>query len=327
MRAFRLHSYDGPTGLTLDEVPELPEHGDSAIVEVKAIGINFPDLLLTKGQYQRKPDTPFTPGCEVAGVISWAPADSIWEVGDRVMAFIWDGAYAESVSIPLHSLVAIPDDMGFDVAAGLVVNHHTVHFALARRGRLEPGESVLVMGAAGGIGSAAVQVAKGLKARVIAGVANEHEVSVATEAGADHVLILEKGFSKEVRDLTGGQGVDVILDPLGDWLFDEGVRALASEGRILVIGFAAGGIPALKTNRLLLRNVSAVGVAWGATLDKDPGLLSWGAEALHRMYAEGSVHPQIGQRFVFEDIPDALQRLDAHSIRGKAIIDMTAPGS
>lgn len=327
MRAFRLHSYDGPTGLTLDEVPELPEHGDSAIVEVKAIGINFPDLLLTKGQYQRKPDTPFTPGCEVAGVISWAPADSIWEVGDRVMAFIWDGAYAESVSIPLHSLVAIPDDMGFDVAAGLVVNHHTVHFALARRGRLEPGESVLVMGAAGGIGSAAVQVAKGLKARVIAGVANEHEVSVATEAGADHVLILEKGFSKEVRDLTGGQGVDVILDPLGDWLFDEGVRALASEGRILVIGFAAGDIPALKTNRLLLRNVSAVGVAWGATLDKDPGLLSWGAEALHRMYAKGSVHPQIGQRFVFEDIPDALQRLDAHSIRGKAIIDMTAPGS
>lgn len=322
MKAFRLHSYDGPTALTLDEVPDLPHAGDAAIVEVKAIGINFPDLLLTKGQYQRKPETPFTPGCEVAGVISWAPADSIWEIGDRVMAFVWDGSYAESVAVPLQSLVAIPDDMGFDVAAGLVVNHHTVHFALARRGRLDPGESVLVMGAAGGIGSAAVQVAKGLKAWVIAGVAGEHEVSVATDAGADEVIILEKGFSARVRELTGGNGVDVILDPLGDWLFDEGVRALASEGRILVIGFAAGGIPSLKTNRLLLRNVSAVGVAWGATLDKDPALLAWGAEALHRMHAEGSVHPQIGHRFSFDEIPSALARLDAHEIRGKAVIEM-----
>ena len=322
MKAFRLHSYDGPTALTLDEVPDLPHDGDAAIVEVRAIGINFPDLLLTKGQYQRKPETPFTPGCEVAGVISWAPAGSGWAAGDRVMAFVWDGSYAESVAVPLHSLVAIPDDMGFDVAAGLVVNHHTTHFALARRGRLEPGETVLVMGAAGGIGSAAVQVAKGLKAHVIAGVAGEHEISVATEAGADHVIVLEEGFSKTVRELTGGNGVDVILDPLGDWLFDEGVRALASEGRILVIGFAAGGIPSLKTNRLLLRNVSAVGVAWGATLDKDPGLLAWGAQALHRMYSEGTVHPQLGQRFSFAEIPDALLKLDAHEIRGKAIIEM-----
>lgn len=327
MRAFRLHSYDGPTALSLDEVADLEHAGDAAVVEVKAIGINFPDLLLTKGQYQRKPEPPFTPGCEVAGVISWAPAGSGWSAGDRVMAFVWDGSYAESVAVPLHSLVAIPDDMGFDVAAGLVVNHHTVHFALARRGRLEAGESVLVMGAAGGIGSAAVQVAKGLKAQVIAGVAGEHEVAVAKEAGADHVIILEKGFSTTVRELTDGNGVDVILDPLGDWLFDEGVRALASEGRILVIGFAAGGIPSLKTNRLLLRNVSAVGVAWGATLDKDPALLSWGAEALHRMYSEGSVHPQIGHRFAFTEIPAALQQLDSHEIRGKAIVDLTASDS
>ena len=322
MKAYRLHSYDGPTALTLDEVPDVPRTDGTAVVEVKAIGVNFPDLLLTKGQYQRKPQTPFTPGCEVAGVIAWAPADSGWSAGDRVMAFVWDGAYAEAVSVPLQSLVAIPDDMGFDTAAGLVVNHHTTHFALARRGRLEAGETALVMGAAGGIGSAAVQVAKGLKATVIAGVAGEHEVAVAQAAGADHVIVLEPGFSATVRELTGGDGVDVILDPLGDWLFDEAVRALASEGRILVIGFAAGGIPALKTNRLLLRNVSAVGVAWGATLDKDPTLLSWGAQALHRMYAEGTVHPQIGHRFGFDEIPTALAELDAHQIRGKAVIEV-----
>lgn len=327
MRAFRLHSYDGPSGLRLDEVPDPAGDAETAVVDVRAIGINFPDLLLTKGQYQRKPDTPFTPGCEVAGVIRWAPEGSGWSPGDRVMAFIWDGAYAESVAVPVRSLVAIPDDMGFDVAAGLVVNHHTVHFALARRGHLQAGESVLVMGAGGGIGSAAVQVAKGLGARVIAGVsageAGKSQVAVAEESGADDVIVLEKGFAAQVRDLTGGEGVDVILDPLGDWLFDEGVRALASEGRILVVGFAAGDIASLRTNRLLLRNVSAVGVAWGATLDKDPALLAWGAEALHRMYADGSVRPQIGQRFSFDEIPVALDKLDAHGIRGKAIVELT----
>ncbi len=322
MRAFRLHSYGGPSALRLDEIAEPTGDDATAVVDVRAIGINFPDLLLTKGQYQRKPDTPFTPGCEVAGVVRWAPAGSGWAAGDRVMAFIWDGAYAESVAIPVRSLVAIPADMGFDVAAGLVVNHHTVHYALARRGHLQAGENVLVMGAGGGIGSAAVQVSKGLGARVIAGVAGEHEVPVAKESGADNVLILEKGFSTQVRALTDSEGVDVILDPLGDWLFDEGVRALAPEGRILVIGFAAGDIPSLRTNRLLLRNVSAVGVAWGATLDKDPGLLAWGAQALHRMYADGSVHPHIGERLSFDDIPAALRRLDAHEIRGKAIIEM-----
>lgn len=323
MRAFRLHSYDGPTALRLDEIPAPVGDAETAVVEVKAIGINFPDLLLTKGQYQRRPQPPFTPGCEVAGVISWAPEESGWSAGDRVMAFVWDGAYAESVAVPVRSLVAIPDDMGFDVAAGLVVNHHTVHFALARRGHVVAGEHVLVMGAGGGIGSAAVQVAKGLGARVIAGVAGEHDTAVAEESGADDVVILEEGFSTRVRDLTDGEGVDAILDPLGDWLFDEGVRALASEGRILIIGFAAGDIPSLKTNRLLLRNVSAVGVAWGATLDKDPDLLAWGADALHRMYADGSVRPQIGRRFPFDEIPQALKHLDAHEIRGKAIVEVS----
>ena len=322
MRAFRLHAYEGPSGLRLDEIPDPTGDDETAVVDVRAIGINFPDLLLTKGQYQRKPDLPFTPGCEVAGVIRWAPGGSGWSAGDRVMAFIWDGAYAESVAIPVRSLVRLPDAMGFDTAAGLVVNHHTVHFALARRGHLQAGENVLVMGAGGGIGSAAVQVAKGLGARVIAGVAGESQVVVAKESGADDVIVLEQGFAARVRDLTDGEGADVILDPLGDWLFDEGVRALASEGRILVIGFAAGDIPSLRTNRLLLRNVSAVGVAWGATLDKDPALLAWGADALHRMYADGSVHPQIGQRFAFDEIPAALQQLDAHQIRGKAIVEL-----
>ncbi len=323
MKAFRIHSYDGPQSLVLDDVPEPDRTDDVAVVRVMAIGVNFPDLLATKGQYQVKPEPPYTPGCEVAGVVEWAPEGSGWSAGDRVMAFIWQGAYAEYVGIPLNHLVAIPDAMGFDTAAGLVVNHHTVHYALARRGQVAPGESVLVLGAAGGIGTAAVQVAKGLRARVIAGVASEADIPVAERAGADDVILLNEGYAQQINDLTDGNGVDVILDPLGDWLFNEGIRALAWEGRILVVGFAAGDIATLRTNRLLLRNVSAVGVAWGATLEKDPALLSWGAESLHRMYAEGSVNPQIGHRFSFGDLPLALQKLDAHEIRGKAIIDLT----
>lgn len=153
--------------------------------------------------------------------------------------------------------------------------------------------------------------------------ASEADIPVAEQAGADDVILLDEGYAQQINDLTDGNGVDVILDPLGDWLFNEGIRALAWEGRILVVGFAAGDIATLRTNRLLLRNVSAVGVAWGATLEKDPGLLSWGAESLHRMYAEGSVNPQIGHRFSFGDLPLALQKLDAHEIRGKAIIDLT----
>jgi NADPH:quinone reductase len=319
MRALQLTDYHGPAGLQLVDVPEPGATGDAAVVDVAAIGINYPDLLLTKGLYQLKPELPFVPGCEISGVLREVPDGSGWTAGDRVAAFIWQGGYAERAQVPVSHLMRLPDDMDHVTGAAMMVNYHTVHFALTRRGRLQAGERLLVLGAGGGIGSAAVQVGKGLGATVVAGVADPDQVPVAQAAGADEVIVLEEGFSSRVKELTGGRGVDAVLDPLGDWLFLEGVRSLAPEGRILVIGFAAGDIPTIKVNRLLLANTSVIGVAWGAFLGIDPDLLQRSAAELSRMAAAGVVRPQIGARYTFEQIPEALTELEAGRIRGKAV--------
>jgi NADPH2:quinone reductase len=324
VRAYELISYDGPAGLRLTDRPRPEPDEHNVLVDVHALGVNFPDLLMTQGLYQVKPDPPFVPGCEVAGVVRSAPAGSGFSAGHRVGAFIWQGGYAETASVPVDHLVRLPDAMSFDAAAALLVNHHTVHFALARRGRLQPGETALVLGAAGGIGSAAVQVAKGLGATVLGGVmagpAAEAQRAVALDAGADDVVLLEEGFARQVKALTEGRGVDVVLDPLGDWLFVEGTRALAPEGRILVVGFAAGDIPTIRVNRLLLNNIAAVGVAWGASLARDASVLAEGSRALHEMFAAGTVRPQIGRHFTFDEVPDALEALRQGQIRGKGVV-------
>lgn len=320
MRAFQLTEYAGPSALRAADVPS-PEPGpDEVLVDVRAVGVNFPDLLMTQGRYQHRPALPVVPGCEVAGEVVRAPDGSGWAPGDRVAAFVWQGAYAERAVLPLHALVRVPDEVDWASAAAMLVNHHTVHFALERRARLEVDETVLVLGAGGGIGSAAVQVALGLGARVVAGVADPAQAETARAAGADHVLVLEPGFAGSVRELTGGRGVDVVLDPLGDWLFDEAVRTLGPEGRLLVVGFAAGEIPQVRVNRLLLRNVGVLGVAFGAFLALEPGLMAEQARSLDRMVADGVVRPQIGARLPFDRLPEALSMLERGEIRGKGVV-------
>jgi len=322
MRAFVLSAYDGPAGLREVDVPK-PEVGvDEVLLEVHAIGVNFPDLLFTRGQYQHKPQLPMVPGCEVAGIIREAPVDSEWSVGDAAAAFIWDGGFAEFVAVPLRALSVVPKGVDLGFAAGMVVNYQTVYFALERRARVVSGETVLILGAAGGIGTAGLQVARGLGARVLAGVANEDQVATARAAGCDEVLVLQPGFSKELMGLTGGRGVDVVLDPLGDWLFDEAIRGLAPEGRLVVIGFAAGAIPELKVNRILLRNISVVGAAFGAFLDLDEGLMNRQAHALGELVGQGFVRPQISARYAFEELPAALELLGQGRIAGKAVIEL-----
>jgi NADPH2:quinone reductase len=323
MRALQLQSYDGPGALRVADIPapRLDGSTDTAIVKVMAIGINFPDLLATKGGYQHKPELPFTPGCEIAGVVQAAAPGSSRQPGDRVAAFVWDGGFADEVEVPIEALVPIPDGTEFGTAAAMIVNYHTVHFALHRRGRMNSGETLLVLGAGGGIGTAAVQVGKALGGRVLAGVANEGQRVTAEEAGADEVLVLSEGFSSVVREMTGSAGVDLVLDPLGDWLFLEGTRALAPEGRILVVGFAAGEIPTLRVNRLLLKNISAVGVGWGAFLGHDPSIVSEAGALLERMLVSG-VRPVVGARYEFEQIPDALQALERGEIAGKAVVEL-----
>ncbi|MDP9459960.1 MAG: NADPH:quinone oxidoreductase family protein [Actinomycetota bacterium] len=325
MRALELTVFGGPDALRPTEAPEPRSDSGGIVVDVRAIGINYPDLLMTQGSYQVKPPVPFVPGSEIAGVVREAPEGSGWKVGDRVAAFVWAGGYAERVYVPLNAVFPLPDDMDFRTGAATIINYHTVHFALSRRGALRTGESLLVLGAAGGIGSAAVQVGKGLGAYVIGGVATEAQVEAAREAGADEVLVLEQGFNGAVRRMTGGRGVDVVLDPLGDWLFGEAIRALAPEGRILVVGFAAGAIPELKVNRLLLKNVSAVGVAWGAFLDIDEELMARASRSIAAMYSAGSLRPLVGQQFDFEGIPAALHQLSRGEIRGKAVVLLDDP--
>ena len=320
MRALELVAFDGPDALRPTEAPEPRADADGIVVDVRAIGINYPDLLMTQGLYQSKPPVPFVPGSEIAGVVREAPEGSGWTVGDRVAAFVWAGGFAAQVYVPLNAVFPLPDSMDFRTGAATIINYHTVHFALARRGALRSGETLLVLGAAGGIGSAAVQIGKGLGARVIGGVATEAQLDVARQAGADDVLVLSEGFSAAVRELTDGRGVDVALDPLGDWVFGEAIRALAPEGRILVVGFAAGGIPELKVNRLLLKNVSAVGVAWGAFLDIDRDLMATASRSIAGMYESGTLRPLIGAEFGFDDIPEALHRLSRGEIPGKGVV-------
>lgn len=326
MRAFELHSYEGPTGLKLVDIEPPVPSDDELLVEVHAIGVNFPDLLLTRGLYQLKPELPTVPGCEVAGVVRAAPEASGWNVGDRVTAFIWKGGYAEQVLVPVATAARVPNEIDLVAAAGMVVNYQTVAFALDRRARLQSGETVLVLGAAGGIGTAAVQVAKGHGATVVAGVANDEQVAVARHAGADEVVVLEPGFAVGVRELLG-RGVDVVIDPLGDWLFDEAIRVLEPEGRLIVIGFAAGQIPTVAVNRLLLRNVSVVGAAFGAFLDQEPELVGAQAERIADFVRQGHVRPQIEQVYEFADLPAALERLGRGEVRGKAVVALGASAS
>ncbi len=325
MRAYELHAHDGPAGLRLVERDDPTPAPGEVLVEVEAIGINFPDLLATRGQYQYRPPLPYVPGCEVAGTVR-AVGDDVATpaVGDRVAAFVWEGGCADRVVVPARAAFAVPDGLTAAEAAATVVNYHTVHFALARRGALRPGETVLVLGAGGGIGTAGVQVAAALGARVIAGVADEAQATVAAAAGAPETLVLAPGFAEAVRERTGGRGVDVVLDPLGDWIFDEAVRALAPEGRILVVGFAAGDIPKVAVNRLLLRNASAVGVAWGAFLDLDPVAAAETSRGVSAQLTSGAIRPAIGELRRFAEIPDALERLGRGQIAGKAVIDLSA---
>lgn len=320
MRAYLLSDYAGPAGLKLSEV-ESPKTGtDELLVDVKAIGINFPDLLFSRGQYQYRPELPVVPGCEVAGVVVAAPETSGWAAGDRIAGFVWQGGFAEQVAVPIGHAVRVPDSVSLEAAAAGLVNNHTAHFALVRRARTRPDETVLVLGAAGGVGTAAVQVARGLGARVIAGVSGPARKSVAQKVGAEDVVVLTAGFSAEVRGLTGGRGVDVVVDPVGDWLTKEALRALAPEGRLLVVGFAAGGVPEVRLNRLLLRNIGLLGVAFGAFLDVDEQVMSKQAVDLDDMTARGFVDPPIGARRAFEDLPEALAMLGRGGVGGKVVV-------
>jgi NADPH2:quinone reductase len=319
MRAVRVVSLEGPGALEVADVEEpRPGPGD-VLVEVHTAGVAFPDLLLTRGLYQLKPELPFVPGSEVAGVVLRAPSDARVAPGDRVAAFPGMGGFQDTVAVEAERVFPLPERVSFDAGAAIPMNYLTVHFALIRRGHLRAGETVLVHGAAGGVGTASIQLAAALGARVIAVVSSEAKAHVASNAGA-HDVVASEGFLQAVKDSTGGRGVDVVVDPVGGDRFTDSLRSLAPEGRLLVVGFAAGEIPTVKVNRLLLNNIDVVGVGWGAFAQRHPSFAreQW-AELLPHLES-GALDPPIGRTYPLERASEALTELEERRATGKVIL-------
>ena len=319
MRAVQLNRLEGPESVEVVEISDPRPRDDQLVVEVHAAGVNFPDVLMTKGEYQLKPELPFVLGSEIAGVVRSAPSSSTLSTGDRVAGFSGLGAFADLVVADERSLFKLPDGVSFNVGAAVPMNYLTVHFGLKRRGRLQAGETVLVHGAAGGIGTAGIQVAKALGARVIGVVSSEEKAAVALAAGADEAIAVE-GFKDAAKELTGGKGVDVVLDPVGGDRFTDSLRSLAVEGRLLVIGFTAGEIPTVRVNRLLLNNIEVVGVGWGAFWMGQPTFLAKQWEEIVPMLVDGRLDPPIGATFALEQAANALNELGERRARGKVLL-------
>ena len=321
MRAQQVVSLDGPAGLAMAEVPE-PDAANRVLIEVAAAGVSFPDLLLSRGLYQLKPPLPFIPGLEVAGHVRSAPPGCRLAPGERVAAVVRMGGFAEVAAAEPWSVVPVPIELDLQQAAGLILNYHTAYFALSRRGRLKPGDTVAVHGAAGGVGTASVQVSRGLGARVIALVSSADKADVARRAGAEEVVDARGDWPAELHRLTGGRGADVILDPVGGDRFDQSLRCLAPEGRLLTVGFAEGRIPSVTVNRLLLRNIEVVGVAWGAFLGGEPELVAATAAALQPMIASGLVRPLVGAVIPLDRAAEALLLLERRRALGKVVLSL-----
>ncbi len=293
------------------------------MIEVAAAGVCFPDVLLTRGMYQVTPELPFVPGSEVAGAVRTAPASSGLGVGDRVAAFPFVGGFAELVHVDPAVVFPLPDTVTFEQGAALPMNYLTCQFALRERGRLTDGETVLVHGAAGGIGTAAVQLAAAWGARVIAVVSSDEKAQVARDAGA-HEVVMADGFRVAVADLTAGRGVDVVVDPVGGDRFTDSLRSMAPGGRLLVIGFTAGEIPQVKVNRLLFGNLSVVGVGWGAWWTGQegpgPGYLRQQWDELVPLLESGAINPVIGEVHELDDVVAALTAVEERRATGKVLL-------
>lgn len=319
MRAQRIEALDGPDGLRAADIPE-PDSAGQLVIDVAAAGVAFPDVLMSRGLYQMKPELPFVPGLEVAGTVRSAPDGSGFARGDRVMAVTMLGGFAEVAVAPPALTCRLPGQLSFEQGAGFILNHHTAHFALTRRAHLTAGETVAVHGAAGGVGTAVIQVARALGADVVAVVSSDEKAEVARAAGAQRVVDSGGEWPAELRALNGGRGADVIVDPVGGDRFDESLRCLAPGGRLVVVGFTEGRIPSVAANRLLLRNISVVGAAWGAWLGGDPSLFGATADALAPMIESGAAAPLVRSSFGLDDAAAALRQIEERRALGKVVL-------
>jgi NADPH:quinone reductase len=322
MKAVVCKSYGPPENLTLEEIADPAPVRGQVLIDVYAAGLNFPDVLQIAGKYQFQPPFPFTPGCELAGVVTETGMSvSGVKPGDRVMALTGIGAFAERAVVDASSVDVIPEAMDFNTAAALGLAYGTSYHALAQRARLQPGENLLVLGASGGVGLAAVEIGKAFGARVIAGASTDQKLQIAKEHGADVLVNYSQGSLKDkIKELTGGKGADVIFDPVGGELFDQCARCINWNGRLLVVGFASGTIPKYPVNLALLKGCQIVGVFWGDFRQREPETYRENCQALFELFREGKIKPLISQAFPLERYADALNVFVNRQAVGKIVL-------
>ncbi|GAA1941896.1 NADPH:quinone oxidoreductase family protein [Brevibacterium antiquum] len=320
MRAIRVATLTGPDDVELAEVDRpAPGHGE-VLVEVAYAGVTFPELLQTRGMYQVKHDLPFVLGSEAAGIVAEAGPGSRFSVGDRVAAIPGKGSFAEFMVVSDEQTVPVPDGISLAHAAGMPMNVLTADFALRLRAQAKAGQSILVHGAAGGLGSAAVQMALAIGLEVIGVVSTEAKAQTVRELGATHVVMAE-GFKDATKEICPN-GVDYVFDPVGGDRFTDSTRVLAPYGRLLVLGFTAGEIPSVKVNRLLLKNISVDGVAWGAATRERPGYIAEQWDAIADYVAAGKLNPAIHGTYPLSDAATAIGELDSRSVQGKVLLEV-----
>jgi len=325
MRALVCHALTGPQDLALElQWPEPEASAGQVLIAAKAAALNFPDVLMTRGLYQERPPLPFVPGLELAGVVDRVGAGvTRFKPGDRVVAFS-GRAMAERVSVPQESVIPMPRTLDFVAASGLCLTYFTSYHALKQRAQLQPGETLLVLGAGGGVGTAAVEIGKVMGARVIAAASSDAKLEVARALGADHLVDYStQDLRERVKEITGGAGADIVYDPVGGPYTEPAVRSLAWKGRFLVVGFAAGDIPKLAINLLLLKGASLVGVFWGAFAKREPGAQMQNVRELWELLEAGRLKPVVGQVFALEDGVTAFETLEGRHARGKVVIKIS----
>ena len=322
MRAVLCKQYGPPESLLFEEIPSPTAGPGEVVVSVKAASVNFPDVLIIQNKYQFKPPLPFTPGSELAGIVKAVGAGvSAFKPGDKVIAFTTYGAFAEEVKTEATRLLPLPDKMSFAAGAAFLLTYATSDHALRDRGALRPGETLMVLGAAGGVGVAAIEIGKALGARVIACASSEDKLAVCREHGADATINYAKeDLREQIKALTGGKGVDVVYDSVGGPYSEPAFRSLAWRGRLLVVGFAAGEIPKLPLNLALLKGASVVGVFWGDFVRREPKEFAASVRQLGQWYAEGKLRPHVSQTFPLEKAADALKLMAARQVKGKVVL-------
>jgi NADPH2:quinone reductase len=327
MKAWVVRQWGDPDSMVFEDVDEGPSPKDGYLrLKVEAAAINFFDALLIQGTYQVKPEFPFTPGGEIAGTVLAAPADSGFKAGDRVQAGIGDnalthGGYAEVADVVPMAANKIPDSMSFADAAAFMVVYQTAHFALHRRAKLQAGEVLLVHGGAGGVGTAAIQLGKLAGATVIATAGSDEKAEVCLELGADHAINYKaEDFADRVNAITDRAGADVIYDPVGGDVYDRSTKCVAFEGRIVIIGFTSGRIAEARTNHVMVKNYSVVGLHWGLYRFKKPELIDETTKELFKLYEEGKIKPHISATYPLSEAPKALNAVASGKTTGKVVL-------